>query len=237
MHNEPSRIQQKRREIEIKGENGCHAKESYKGKKKTGIKKKIKIGMIFSKLTALENLGDGRWLFSCECGNQKDIRASHVTFGASRSCGCTKRHEPQNNYSNTLEFSSWSHMKTRCLNKNCSQYSYYGGRGISICDRWIHSFKNFLADMGPRQSTKHSLDRIDTNQNYYPENCKWSTHKEQVNNQRRNKILDHNGKKQTLSMWCSELNLPYHTVKARINRQGWSIERSLNEPIRSIFRK
>ncbi len=122
--------------------------------------------------------------------------------------------------SGTPEHKIWKGITKRCYNPKCAQYDDYGGRGIGMCDRWQGpaGFTNFLSDMGPRPSPKHSIDRIDNNKGYGPENCRWATRSEQARNKRNNRMFTINGKTQTISAWCEELNLKYHTVYGRFYR-------------------
>ena len=129
------------------------------------------------------------YLCLCLCGRFKEISGAQLRFGA-QSCGCivsarmtamNKRH----NMHGTPEYSSWISMKGRCKYKGTRSYEHYGGRGISVCERWLNSFEAFYADMGNKPSPRHSLDRIDVNGNYKPSNCKWSTPSEQAFNRRK----------------------------------------------------
>jgi hypothetical protein len=122
-------------------------------------------------------------------------------------------------------------MKRRCNNPLDEAYGIYGGRGITVCDRWQDSFANFFADMGKRPSRKHSLDRKDNDLGYTPDNCRWATPEQQNNNRRQNRLITLNGKTQTLTVWANELGLPPNLVFARIDN-GWSAERSLTTPVR-----
>lgn len=124
------------------------------------------------------------------------------------------------------EYKVWQDMKARCYYKKNNGFERYGGRGITVCDEWINSFATFYRDMGPKPSPIHSLDRIDNNGDYTPENCRWATHKEQSNNRRNNILFTIDGETKTLKQWCEQLNLKYKTVHARIKR-GWTIESSL----------
>lgn len=141
---------------------------------------------------------------------------------------------------NTKEYQSWICMKRRCYDPKCSSYKYYGGRGIKVCDEWNNSFLSFFKDLGYKPSKNHSLDRIDNNKDYMPENCKWSTKSEQVNNRRKfkkqNKIvlLEYNGKKQGIKEWSVELNILVGTIYDRLYR-GWSVEKTLSTPTQSQF--
>lgn len=117
-------------------------------------------------------------------------------------------------------------MIGRCENKNDPRFKDYGGRGIKVCERWRHSFPNFLADMGERPPGM-SIDRYpDKNGNYEPENCRWATPKEQSNNMRRNHLLTHDGETLTVSQWADRIGLQYSTFSVRIKR-GWSMQRAL----------
>lgn len=115
------------------------------------------------------------WFCHCDCGTKRPVREHRLHSGNSKSCGCVRGILHGEAFHNTTpEYRSWSHMLERCYNPNSHAYSRYGGRGITVCDRWRYNYPNFLADMGRRPSLKHSLDRIDNDKNYYLENCRWA---------------------------------------------------------------
>lgn len=119
------------------------------------------------------------------------------------------------------EYKVWASMKNRCYNpKDRRSWLPYGGRGITICERWRNSFAAFLADMGRRPSPQHQLDRIDNDGPYCPENCRWATRKEQANNRRNNHFITHDGVTLTLTQWAERTGIPYGTLKARL-KAGW----------------
>lgn len=124
------------------------------------------------------------------------------------------------------EYSIWVNMRSRCKYPSMINYERYGGRGITVCERWEHSFEAFYADMGPCPTPQHSLDRINNAGNYEPDNCKWATLLEQANNKRNNRVLSVAGLTMTLPSWCRLLKLNYGTVMGRL-RRGWPESKAL----------
>ncbi|MCM5682497.1 hypothetical protein M8A51_23455 [Schlegelella sp. S2-27] len=127
------------------------------------------------------------------------------------------------------EHRAWVHMKQRCTNPKKREYPHYGGRGIKVCDEWMHSFLAFFNHIGPRPSDRHSLDRIDVNGNYEPGNVRWATQQEQVENTTVARHITINGRTQTLSAWAREMGLTAGQVCQR-ERSGWSIEEAILTP-------
>jgi hypothetical protein len=125
------------------------------------------------------------------------------------------------------EYTAWDHMKRRCMNSSHPKYKNYGGRGITVCEAWL-DFINFYRDMGDCPSPKHSLDRINNNGNYEPENCRWATFQQQQNNRRDNIIISFAGRTMTISEWSRFLKIPKSTLHRRI-KLGWSYVRTLTE--------
>lgn len=125
----------------------------------------------------------------------------------------------------------WNGMRQRCNNPNTVNYPRYGGRGITVCERW-GKFNNFYEDMGLSYEPGLTLDRIDNSLGYTPENCRWVTAKQNNNNKRNNRLVTINGETKTLTQWCESLGLRRGTVNQRISVCGWSVDRALTTPIR-----
>lgn len=181
----------------------------------------------YGRLTVIGN-AKGGWLCRCDCGTEKVVRAQCLKSGATQSCGCYQRDVRQRPWKHGMTYKPiyrlWVSMVDRCTRQNVPNYPLYGGRGIRVCERWM-TFENFYADMGDRPEGM-SLDRIDSDGNYEPSNCRWATAKQQANNVRRNVLLTHNGKTQSIGLWAAELGIGIQTIRTRINR-GASPEAAL----------
>jgi len=163
-----------------------------------GVKTAVQTGEVFGKLTVLSfsgKYGSHRlWKCRCSCGTEKVIRQSNLVSKQTMSCGCLRKehHARKHGFGGVLrspEYRAWQCMRSRCLNPKDKAYKNYGGRGIGVCERWS-SFESFLADMGLRASKDHSLDRIDVQGNYEPNNCRWATRSEQMKNCRPKKAIE-----------------------------------------------
>ena len=147
--------------------------------------------MKFNRLTIIEKVSSKKYRCKCDCGNETVVYLHHLKSGGTKSCGCLKKemigltnykHGHAGNSKTTKIYHAWEGMKARCYNKNYPKYDRWGGRGIKVCDRWLESFENFLADMGEPPGKEYSVDRKDNNGNYEPNNCRWATDDEQQQN-------------------------------------------------------
>lgn len=198
------------------------------------MKRKLHEGMkqgLITLISRAENRGKAPyWVIQCNCGTIKEIAASSILGGQTR---CSNQKHPSriiDGRCKTPEYNIYYKMIDRCKNPNNNRFHRYGGIGITVCERWLESFENFLSDMGPRPK-KYSLDRIDTLIGYSPENCRWASQETQQNNRTNNHFITANGETKTLSQWAQFLGVDHRALFLRIKR-GWSADEAINRPFR-----
>lgn len=205
-------------------------------------KLEIKQGEKLGKWTIIEEIAPKiisnkpRRMFrcKCECGNIGEVQLVCLRNGHSTSCGCEqKKKASAANTKHGLEkhplYSTWKNMKKRCNNPNASEYENYGGKGICVGEDWSNNFQSFYdwsIDNG--WSKELTIDRIDTNGNYCPENCRWASIEVQMNNMTRNHYIEYEGNTYTLSTLAKHLNIPYNIVRYRLSNCKWNIEQLIN---------
>lgn len=203
----------------------------------------VREGQKFGRLTVVSpatrtaKSRSARWFMRCDCGNETISNIYNLLNGHSKSCGCLQitsrlKHGYRRGGENRREYSSWYHMKDRCLNPGNMSYQYYGGRGLGVCDRWLGSFENFLSDMGPAPSPHHTLERKDNLLGYCPDNCVWATRKQQSRNTRGNRMVTFRGQTKTLIEWSEQTGIKRAVLQSRIVTWKWPVERALTEPVR-----
>lgn len=193
-------------------------------------------GHKYGRLTVLERSTDPahkrvHWRCRCDCGEELVVLAVSLRTGNTKSCGCfnsdsVSARMKTHGHGGTPEYYAWHGMIRRCTQPNHKSYKNYGGRGISVCSRWASSFERFLEDMGPRPSAKHSIDRIDNDGNYEPENCRWADAKTQARNSRKVRRVTVSSEEMTLKEACKRAGLKYGTVASRMSR-GQTVEEAL----------
>jgi hypothetical protein len=176
------------------------------------------------------------WSCKCGCGNTKTISGRSLVNGNTRSCGCLHSEKirklmTKHGFSKTRLEQVRNDMQKRCYNPKRSSYKWYGGRGITVCEEWRTnpaSFYTWAIESGYEEHL--TIERIDVNGNYCPENCKWVTQKEQKNNQRSNHLITYKGKTRTMAKWSEITGISYSTLRSR-QRSGWSDEKTIETPI------
>lgn len=195
-------------------------------------------GQAFGRWTVLEYIGkrgsSHYWRCTCLCGSEKGVSGYSLTSGLSQSCGCligerARQRSTSHGRTKTTEYRIWQNMLRRCGKKGFHAYDRYGGRGITVCQRWMDSFEAFFEDMGERPKGL-SLERKNNNGNYEPNNCCWATPTEQARNRRSSRFLTLNGVTKLLVEWAEERGMARGTLKERI-RKGWSIEEAITIPV------
>lgn len=201
------------------------------------------IGKRFGKVTVIslgERSGSKRVCHCrCDCGSSFTVTSNRLggerrkLGGDGWGCpGCRFRGNVKHGKTKSREFNIWNLMIARCCNQNAHAYERYGGRGISVCDRWrgVDGFANFLADMGESPSLNHSIDRFpNRNGDYEPGNCRWATEVQQQNNRRNNRRLTHDGQTMTLAEWSRATGLGYRVIYDRLEA-GWLLSDALTCP-------
>ena len=196
-------------------------------------------GQKFGRLTVIKRAENDKsnrvqWLCQCECGNTKVIRGNDLKLGNIKSCGCLREDIPnglKHGMKDTRLYRIWQAMKNRCRNKNTINYKHYGGKGVKVCKDWQDFMSFYEWAMAHGYNDTLSIDRINSNGNYEPSNCRWATQKMQVNNCSRNRILEFKGEKHTVSEWGEITGIGKNNISNRINQKGWSIEKALTQPI------
>lgn len=201
----------------------------------TGMKKIDLAGQRFGRLTVVKFVGHDKnrhrcWECLCDCGKIINVDTSRLRSGNTKSCGCLVTDTPITRYPRI--YNSWKSMLNRCNYPSHIRYKDYGGRGITICEEWL-KFEAFL-DWALKSGYKDGLtiDRIDVNGNYCPENCRWVTMKVQSNNRRSNHLLEYKGQTKTIGEWATCLNIRPGTIYQRL-KLGWSIEKTLETPVKT----
>lgn len=204
-------------------------------------------GVKFGRLTAVEHVGKGSgrsrnhfWRCQCECGAMVTVNGSCLRRGVTKSCGCLQKHIAKaagdrtrtHGMTGTSTYNVWVGMVQRCHNANSKDYDRYGGRGIFVCDEW-QTFSNFLADMGERPEGK-SLDRIDNDKGYSPQNCRWADAKSQQRNKRNSRLITHDGKTMTLVEWAEYTGINQRTLSGRL-KNGWDEISAITTPVDRKF--
>lgn len=193
------------------------------------------IGHRFDKLLVLERAkensksGNAMWVCQCDCGKVTTVIGSHLRFGHTKSCGCNRISKRSMGYSQERLYRTWVGMHNRCYNPNHDRYKWYGGKGIRICDEW-HDFINFrrwALDNG--YTNELTIDRIDANRNYCPENCQWVDMKVQVNNRSNNRVIWYKGRQYTATKLAEAHGMSPHTIFNRL-KPGWNVDQIIDTP-------
>lgn len=189
--------------------------------------------LVIQKTNERTHSGSIKWLCKCDCGNTCIVGGSSLISGHTKSCSCLQKEvtiKRQTKHgcagsSSTPEYIAWNNIKFRCYNPKSEEYENYGGRGIVMCDRWLHSFENFISDVGLRPTKYHSLDRFPNNEtgHYEPGNVRWGTQEQQQRNKRNNHWVEYNGERLIFNDWHKRLDMPKGYIRYHLDK-GKSLE-------------
>lgn len=184
------------------------------------------VGVVQGRLTIKSDAGKNKhgsrlWLCVCECGTEVVKSSNELHQGlksCSRACGVSESNRERTRHGmwDTKVYRTWASMKDRCTNPRAAHWGRYGGRGITVCAEWAESFEKFYADVGEPPTPKHTLDRIDNDRGYEPNNVRWATRKEQSNNLSSNTWVEYDGKRMTWAQWAEHLGIKYNTLMTRV---------------------
>lgn len=199
-------------------------------------------------VTAFSHVNSQRlrcWKCRCECGGEVTTSGRNLRSGITVSCGCRRRETLSLNRrrcgnvthgkSKTPEYRCWTSMLARCRNAATISFPHYGARGITVCERWTNSFVAFLQDMGPKPSPAHSIDRINSDGNYEPGNCRWAPPEVQARNKRGVRLVTFRGETICLADWAARVGIKPMALARRLDA-GWSVERAMTSPLRGASR-
>lgn len=194
-------------------------------------------GKRFGRLVVKEYAGKGKWLCLCDCGNIKAIDGNRLRSRGTLSCGCLQKERAskantRHGQAKTRLYSIYRGMKARCKNPHLKEFERYGGRGITVCEEWAQSFEAFAKwayENGYAENL--TIDRIDNEKGYSPENCRWTGYLIQGRNRRNVRQLTYNGVTKTFKEWSEETGVPFHTLRYRILKLNWSAEKAFNVPV------
>jgi hypothetical protein len=189
-------------------------------------------GKRFGMLTAIkrnpkQTKYNTAWFVRCDCGTVFSALAGNLKSGRTKTCGC-KQSATTHGMSKTKEHRTWNHIKQRCQNPNAVGYERYGGAGIEVCKEWSDSFEQFFADMGKAPSDKHTIERVDNSRGYSPDNCRWATRLEQMQNVSTNRNITFNGKTMSVAAWAREIGVSESCLYNRLHI-GMSIDKALTK--------
>lgn len=185
--------------------------------------------------------GTWYWLCRCDCGKETRVQTQYLMSGRIRSCGCKRAsglHSTKHKLTGTWVYYTYRGMFQRCYSPTNARYACYGGRGIKMCDRWLNGdgsllgIQCFYADMGDKPSPKHSIERLDVNKDYSPDNCVWILHSDQAKNTRSNRKITAFGETKNMAEWARQFGIGAMAIQKRLNR-GWDEERAVSTPSRS----
>src|SRR3990167_10575783 len=175
-------------------------------------------------ISRVSRKGRSFWICRCDCGEKGLVSLSELRRNKSKSCGCLSaelfvKGQTVHGMAHTSEYKAWKAMKQRCLNAKHADFKYYGARGIRVCKQWKNDFATFFTDMGARPKG-YSLDRINNDGNYEPRNCRWTTPAVQSMNSRHPRIIEHNGRAQSITAWMKQLHVSHQTLSRELKHRG-----------------